>query len=61
MHCGENSKASKAPTFTPESKPSDKARIDKKKKQHRDKKDSRESRDTSASEVNKTEVEDKKR
>ena len=38
--------------------PSDKARKDKKKKQHRDK---RESRDTPASEVNATEVGDKKR
>ena len=41
--------------------PSDKARNDKKKKQHRDKRDFRESRDTSASEVNAAEVRDKKK
>ena len=62
-----DSKPFKGPASTPASvstqdpEPSDKARKDKKKKQHRDKRNSRESRDTSASEVNVTEVGNKKR
>ena len=67
VNCGDDSKASKglastlASASTQDPEPSDKAWKNKKKKQHRDKRDFREFRNIPASEVNMTEVRDKKR
>ena len=62
MHCGDDSKAFKAPTSTPtqDFEPLNKAQKDKKKKQHKDKKDSKNSA-TPATGINMAKVEDKKK